>query len=383
MSLDAYRGFIMLALVSVAFGLKGQAMPFPDSEFWNDVLYHASHVKWVGCSAWDLVMPAFVFMVGVAMPYSYASRIAKGAAHRTIFKHACKRAVVLVLLGILLVSNGRSETNFTFVNVLIQIGLAYPLAFLLLNKTPQKQILISGLILLGYWLAFALYPLPPEGFDYREVGLKSDWKYMTGFFAHWEKNVNIASDFDVWFLNLFPRSEPFRYDADGYPTLQFVCVIVTMTLGILTGQFLRTGRWSPYRKLGGLFLAGAACVGSGVVFGSTVCPIVKKLWTPSFCLYSGGLVIWMLAFFYWVIDVLGMQRWAFPCIVAGMNPIFLYCTFKLGLAGWAVRTLNTHLGPDYLNFLGAYKSMGNNLAFTFVLWLICYWMYRQRIFVRI
>ena len=137
--------------------------------------------------------------------------------------HAFWRAVVLIFLGIFLRSLHHSQTYYTFEDTLTQIGLGYFPLFLLGFYSVRVQWIALGVILFGYWLAFALYPLPPANFDYTSVGVPNNWEHLaTGFAAHWNKNVNFASAFDQWFLNLFPREKPFIYNGGGYLTLSFI-----------------------------------------------------------------------------------------------------------------------------------------------------------------
>src|SRR5207302_7358531 len=131
-SLDAYRGFVMLAMATGGLGVAVVAQDFPDSQLWQALDRQLEHAAWQGCSFWDLIQPSFMFIVGVAMPFSYASRRAQGQSWSRLFIHAVQRSVVLVLLGIILSSAWGRQTNFTFVNVLTQIGLGYTFVFLLL-----------------------------------------------------------------------------------------------------------------------------------------------------------------------------------------------------------------------------------------------------------
>ena len=151
-----------------------------------------------------------MFMAGVAIPYSYASRKAKGDSDGKILFHVAVRSAVLVLLGVFLSSNGSQTPGHLLVNVLTQIGLGYFFVYLLRGRGVRVQLAAAAAVLVGYWLWFVLYPLPPADFDYRSVGLTETSGYLTGFFAHWEKNTNAAAHFDVWLLNLFPPTPPSR-----------------------------------------------------------------------------------------------------------------------------------------------------------------------------
>ena len=196
-SLDAYRGFVMLLMASEGLGITQVARTFKESGFWQFLAYQTDHVQWTGCSLWDLIQPSFMFMVGVAMPFSHASRIAKGQSSLKIAAHVIYRSVVLILLGIFLSSNWSSQTNFTFVNVLTQIGLGYTFLFLLWGKTVRTQLAAVAAILGGYWLAFTLYPAPGTDFDWTAVGVKEGFEPFTGLAGHWNKNTNFASAIDL------------------------------------------------------------------------------------------------------------------------------------------------------------------------------------------
>src|SRR5262245_18536010 len=130
-SVDAYRGLVMFLLLAESLRLPAVAKQFPNNPLWRLIGFHTSHVEWAGCSLHDMIQPSFSFLVGVALPFSMASRIAKGHGFGRMFGHAVWRALLLVVLGILLRSQGKSVTNFTFEDTLTQIGLGYVFLFLL------------------------------------------------------------------------------------------------------------------------------------------------------------------------------------------------------------------------------------------------------------
>ena len=394
-SLDAYRGFIMLVMASGGFAIAHVASELTEagepSRFWDILGFQFSHTPWTGCSFWDLIQPSFMFMVGVAMPYSYASRRTKGKTTQQIAGHAVLRAIILILLGVFLSSNGAQETNFTFVNVLTQIGLGYCFVLLLIGRGLAVQTAALAFILVGYWLAFALYPtLPLAQFDDKTLGVPVDWDHLfSGFFAHWNKNANFAHGVDVWFLNLFPRSKPFLFNRGGYQTLNFVPSMGTMIFGLMAGELLRGGK-KPFEKFLNLAIGGAVCLVVGFVLAHTVCPSVKRIWTPSWAVFSTGWTLWMLAGFYWIIDIQGYRKWAWPFVVVGMNSIAMYCMAQL-LKPWTARTIKTHFGQHLFEGTYAGTEVVANLysptlqsaAVLFAFWLVCVWMYRQKIFIRI
>jgi predicted acyltransferase len=204
---------------------------------------------------------------------------------------------------------------------------------------------------------------------------------LHGFAAHWNKNANVAALFDRWFLNLFPGPEgkPFQFNEGGYATLNFVPSMATMLFGALAGRLLRSDR-QPTEKLIMLLVAGAL----GVVIGSSldpdICPLVKRIWTPSWTIYSAGWAALELMAFYWLIDLRGLRFWAFPLVVVGMNSIAMYMMAQL-TRPWVRSTLKIHLGHEL--FSGRYGPIIESAAVLFVWWLVCFWMYKRKVFLRI
>jgi predicted acyltransferase len=382
-ALDAYRGFVMFLMMAEVLRLARVAAAYPNNWFWGVLAYHQTHVEWWGCSLHDLIQPSFTFLVGVALPYSIASRVAKGGTFGSMLGHALWRALLLVALGIFLRSTNSGQTNFTFEDTLTQIGLGYPFAFLLAFRPPRWQWCALVVILVGYWLAWGLYPAPTPGFDYQAVGVPPDWQHhYTGFASHWNKNSNLGSAFDQWFLNLFPREKPFVFNRGGYLTLSFIPTLGTMLLGLAAGRWLRAA--APRIPLMRLVLAGISGVALGLLLHATgICPVVKRIWTPSWTLFSGGACFLLLAAFSWVIDVKGCKRWAFPLVVIGMNSIAAYVMAHL-FERFFMESFRIHLGPKALQVFGeALQPFLLGLAVVLAYWLILLWMYRRKIFLRI
>jgi predicted acyltransferase len=383
-ALDAYRGLVMFLMMAELLQLPRLARHFPDSPFWQAVRFHTSHVEWTGCSLHDLIQPSFSFLVGVALPYSVAGRLARGQSFAVMLGHAVWRSLLLVALGIFLRSVGKPQTNFTFEDTLTQIGLGYTFLFLLAFRGVAFQAAALAVILVGYWAAFALYPLPGPDFNFATVGVPPNWPHhFAGFAAHWDKNSNLAWAFDRWFLNLFPREQPFAYNGGGYATLSFIPTLGTMILGLIAGGWLR----APGPALGKLLrltAAGAACLALGWMLDRAgVCPSVKRIWTPAWVLFSGGWCFLMLAGFYTVIEALGLRAWAFPLVVIGMNSIAIYCLVHL-VDGFIAGSLKTHLGQGVFRGFGTvYEPLVQGAAVLAVLWLVLLWMYRRRLFLKI
>ncbi len=382
-ALDVYRGFVMLLMMAEVLRFARVSEAFPGNGFWKFLAFHQTHAEWAGCSLHDLIQPSFSFLVGVALPYSIASRVAKGGTFGKLFAHAVWRSLLLAALGIFLRSTHSPQTNFTFEDTLTQIGLGYPFLFLLGFRPPRWQWTALGIILTGYWLAWALYPVAGPGFDYQAVGVAADWPHhYTGFAAHWNKNANLGSAFDQWFMNLFPRVKPYVANGGGYLTLSFIPTLGTMILGLIAGGWLREE--SPRIPMKRFLLAGAAGIGIGLLLHFTgICPVVKRIWTPSWTLFSGGACFLLLAGFSWVIDVKRYRKWAFPLVVIGVNSIAAYLIAHL-FDRFIPDSLRIHLGPNFFQFAGTgLEPLMQGIAILLAYWLILFWMYRRNIFLRI
>jgi len=383
-SLDAYRGWVMFLMLGETLHFSRVARALPESRLWQTLSFHQSHVPWVGCALHDLIQPSFSFLVGVVMPFSLARRTAERQSRLRMTLHAFWRSLLLIGLGIFLRSLGKDQTYFTFEDTLTQIGLGYGFLYLIAQGGKRVFWASLGLLLVGYWLLFALYPLPTESFDWSQTGITSDWPHhLDGFAAHWNKNTQPAWAFDRWFLNLFPRDRAFSYNGGGYATLSFIPTLATMLLGLLAGRILHSHR-SAWQRVKVLVLWGCGGLIGGTLLGVLgLCPVVKRIWTPAWVLYSGGLCFLFTAGFYAVIDVLGWRRWALPLRVVGMNSITAYCSEWL-FVGFIGAALQRHLGTALFGMAGeAYRPLLEGGSVLLIIWLILFWMYRRRIFIRI
>jgi heparan-alpha-glucosaminide N-acetyltransferase len=383
-SIDAFRGFVMFLMLAEALRLPALRRAFPGSTFWSIVAYNTSHVPWQGCSLHDLIQPAFSFLVGASLPFSIASRQSKGESFNRMLKHVVWRSLALIFLGIFLRSMSRGQTYWTFEDTLTQIGLGYPLLFLLAFTSLRTQVIACAAILVGFWAAFVLYPLPGPDFDYAAVGVPAGWPHLySGFLAHFNKNSNLSWAFDVWFLNLFPREKPFLYNGGGWSTLSFIPTLATMMLGLWAGAWLKTPR-STTEKLKGLVIAGVVLAFAGLLLQWLhINPIIKRIWTSSYTLYSGGLVILMLAGFYALIEWKGWKRWSFPLLVIGANSIAIY-VMSWTMEEFVSSALVRHLGSAPFAIFGQpFEPVLRGLGVLIVFWLILFWMYRRKIFLRI
>ena len=351
-SLDAYRGLIMLLLVSHAFGLiEARTAILQSYPQWGWLTLQVDHSDWTGVTLWDLIQPAFTFMVGIAMPFAFARRISKGATFSQLFKHVAWRAFVLIVLSNVLSNfdSNRSHPQLQFINVLCQIAFGYLLCFLITRLRFSYQVVCAFIMLAGYWALFVLFPGPQGAFS--KVG-------------------NVGAIIDLKILG---------YNYPGYyTTINFIGNAATILFGYWAGMLLQTPR-SQSSKLKILAIAAAA----GFVLGLALepfNPMVKRLWTVSFTFFSAGWVILMLMAFYWLIEMKQRKRWAFPMVVVGMNSIFIY-SFSQVLRGWLNNGLKVFTG-DFA-FMGGFGAIPQNILVLCVIWYLCLWLYRRKIFIKI
>ena len=373
----------MVLMMAEVLHLAQVARAFPGNWFWAVLGYNQSHVEWAGFSLHDLIQPSFTFLVGVAMPYSISSRLARGKKFGELFGHAIWRAFLLIILGIFLRSMTSTQTNFTFEDTLTQIGLGYPILFLLGFRSPRWAWGALGAILFGYWLAWALYPAPGLNFNYQAVGVPADWTHnFAGFASHWNKNSNLGIAFDQWFLNLFPRQTPWVYNGGGYLTLSFIPTLGTMILGLAAGRWLRG--FAPRIPMKRLLIAGVIGIAAGVLLHVTgICPVVKRIWTPSWTLFSGGICFLFLAAFCWIIELKGYKKWAFPLVVVGMNSIAAYVIAD-GFGRFVLNTLHIHLGHSVFQVFGtSLEPLTTGIVMLAIYWAILYRMYQRKLFLKI
>ncbi|XZE35248.1 acyltransferase family protein [Pirellulaceae bacterium SH501] len=383
LSLDAFRGLVMLLMASGGFGLAKIATSYPDSLWLQWLGTQSEHATWRGCTVWDLIQPAFMFMVGVSLPWSLSKRRMCGDSFRRLFLHAAWRSILLIALAIFLTSAWSKQTEWVFTNVLAQIGLGYIFVFLMAQASNGTVWFATAMILVLYWLAFAMFPLPSADFDWQAVGVPTNWTWMTGFESHWEKNSNFAAWFDRWFLNLFPRERAFEFSSGGYQTLNFIPSTATMSFGLLTGRSLL-----PPANISRAAITIALFGVAGIILGLGLdwvglCPMVKRIWTPSFALFSSGIVAIVLSAFVLVIDLANRRRWAFVFIVAGMNPLALYCMWQLS-SGFIRKQTEIHFGISFFQLLGPDLRPAMERGWVLlILWVVIAWMYQRKIFLRI
>lgn len=394
LSLDALRGVIMVTLISHGLGLAQTAKklghwPEPGNEsfsahLWNMIAFHTSHAPWnaqfylFGVAYWDLIQVGFMFMVGVAMPYSFASRRAKGHSEKKLIVHAAWRALLLILLGVFLQTRNSLESSNVFTNVLTQIGLGYFLIYFLLGRKFKTQLITGIVALAGFWLLQITWPVPGELPPKASASMET-LSTPESVSARFAQGTNVGADFDRWLLNLFPRKKEFVENAGGYVTLNFLPSAVTMLMGVMAGQLLRSGR-SEREKLRKLLFSAAVCMGIAVVASYTVCPAIKKIWTPGWTLYSGAWLLAILAAFYFVIDMKGWKKWTWPFVIVGLNPLAAYLMSML-FRRWVNDRMDVYLGEGIA--ASPYAPTWYALGGLIFYWLICLYLHRRGWYIRV
>ncbi len=344
-SLDAYRGLIMIMLISGGFGFGA----LKDHPVFGVIAAQFDHVPWTGMVFWDLIQPAFMFMVGAAMPFALARRLERGATFRQNLGHVASRSLKLILLSQILGSISGGKMNFQLINVLCQIAFTYLLCFLIMQMKFRWQAVTAGLILAGHWALFVLFPGPEGAFS---------------------REGNIGQVIDLAILG--------KTYSGLYVTINFISSTVTTLFGVWTALLLRSQR-TQTQKLKILAAFAAGCFALGLLL-SPFNPIVKKIWTASFTLVSSGWVILGMLAFVWLIEVKNYRKWAFPLLVIGMNCIFIY-SFKYVLGGWVDSALAVFSGN--FEFIGTLAPVAQACATLLALWYLCFWLYQRKIFFKL
>ena len=354
-SLDALRGFDMFWIIGGDTLVRtfGKALGLSRD---NAFLAQFEHVPWQGLHCFDVIWPLFMFMVGVSIPFSLAKRKGAGATSKSIYAHTLLRAAILFVLGMIaqghLLMYDLSKLHPCY-SVLHGIAAGYLIATVIaMNFKPRGQVLFLGAFLLIYWAALMWIPVPGFGRGVLTPDGNAAMYIDRMVLGHFQFGEN------TWFLS-------------------YLGFAASVLIGVLAGELLRSD-WSRRAKVLRLFAAGAALIALGLIW-SLWFPIIKLVWTSSFVLVGGGLSALLMGLFYLVVDVLGFRRWAFPFIVIGMNAIAVYMATGLLDFGRMGNVFVGNLAP----YLGVWIDFARACAALAIVWLILYWMYRTKSFVRV
>ncbi|KPK93648.1 hypothetical protein AMJ80_05810 [bacterium SM23_31] len=354
-SIDALRGFDMFWITGgAAFFLS--LFRLIDTPFFNSLSQQLNHVQWNGFRFWDLIFPLFLFIVGASMPFSISKRLQRGDSRKELYIHIIQRTLTLLILG--LIFNGLLDldfSNFRYAGVLQRIALCYFFAALIVMNTRIRGLAIfTGAILLLYWAAMMLIPVPGYG-----AGVLTPEGSLSAFIDQYA----------------LPGRLYYRF-GDNEGILSTLPAISTTLLGALSGHWLRSSFTQSIKVLG-LFAAGIVCLFLGWIW-NFVFPINKILWTSSYVLYAGGWSLLLLGLFYWIIDVRGWRKWAFPFVVIGLNPITIYVAQALFDFGIIARIFVN----GFIDSMGVFRPVFWAFCVLTVKWLFLYFLYKKRIFLK-
>jgi predicted acyltransferase len=357
-SIDALRGFDMFwiaggeSIIHAIYKVwPGSATKALDAQF--------EHMPWAGFHFYDLIFPLFLFMVGVVLPFSLTRRMEEGADRKHLYRHIVQRFVLLFIFG--LIYNGALDFNLQTLRipgVLQRIAICYFIsALVVMNTKIRGQAIVAGSILIVYWLIMKLVPVPGIG-----AGVITP-------------EGNLAGYLDRLII-------PFRFCCytfgDNEGLLSTLPAISTCLLGVLAGHWLRSGKYTPNQKVLGLAAAGVASLFVAWVWNFNF-PIIKNIWSSSFVLCAGGWSLLLLALFYWIIDVHGYQRWSFFFKVIGMNSITMYLANRI----IDFESITKFFIKGILPIFGMLQPLVWSCSVIFTVWLFIYFLYRQKIFLRV
>jgi predicted acyltransferase len=355
-SLDAFRGFIMLWLAGGDAVIRSLHTVGRNPVF-NFLVYEFNHTPWRGLRFYDCIWPSFMLMVGISIPFAVAKR-SKSQTESQIMWHAVRRAMVLFLLGSIRESLFLGHPYLIELSSALQpIAIAYLVAFLLSRKSIRTQAVVASVILIGYALLLALVGAPgiPAG--------------------TYELNHNLVNYVDLVYLS--PHWQVWPYAPEGWGTiLSTIPTISTTIFGLMIGELLMSSR-SKTTKAKIIAAAGISGIALGWILSPFI-PVVMKMWTTSYGIMTAGWASLMFAFFFWFIDARGNKRWTLPLVVIGMNAIFIYLFMSIIPVGKIVGVFSAPIAAK----LGSFGDLFSALSVFAVAWLLLFWMYKRNIFIK-
>jgi predicted acyltransferase len=346
LALDAARGFVMVYLCTEGFGLsflKGGPTAARVASWFT-------HLRWQGFRPWELVYPAFMFMVGVSLPFALARRREQGMSFREDLRHVVVRACTLALLGAMLYSLEAGHYHADPIETLTQIGLSYFCVFLILQLRFRWQAVAAAALIALNWGLFVLFPGTTGPFD---------------------PTNNIGIRIDRWVFGI-----DHKYD---WQSIEFIGSTVTVLFGAWTAMLVRSNR-----ILGQKLKILLGCAVASLLVGLAILPInpvIHKCYTASFTFLHTCCILLMIAFFVWLCDPERRQKMAFPLVVVGMNSIFIYLVNESLKGQWLDRSLAVF--TKGFRFLGMVGPVVQAWLVFFVMWYLCYWLYQRKIFFKV
>ncbi|MBE9460250.1 acyltransferase family protein [Dyadobacter subterraneus] len=358
-SIDALRGFDMLMISgggTFIFLLKGKT----NIAFVDSMAAQFVHPEWNGFTFYDFIFPLFLFLAGTSLSFSLTGAISRNVAKSELLKKVFVRMLVLILLGILDKNapiNIFDPAHIRYGSVLGRIGIAtFLVAILYLNYSFMSRLYWAFSILVLYYLALLLIPVPGYG---------------AGDFSF---NGNLVGWFDRSFM-------PGRLKQDTYDELALLTTFPAICLtifGTIAGDIL-LGQKSPGTKLSWMCSFGLIGISSGVLW-NFIFPVNKHLWSSSFIMLTAGMAFLLLSFFYWIIDIKGYQKWAFFFRVIGMNSLAIYLAVRFIDFNASSRLL---FEGFYMHSAEPWHEVWNALGGLLIVWFFLYFLYRNKIFIKI
>jgi len=358
LSIDVMRGLIMILLAAESCSVYESLKQLHPEGIFNSFLNQFFHHPWHGLHLWDLVQPSFMLIAGTAMYISYHSKKQKGMSWEMNFRHIAIRSLKLFLLGTGLHCVYAGKLVWELWNVLTQLSFTTIIAYLIINRSVRFQIIVSVLLLIITEVLYRTILVP--GFDQPFVEYHNFGAYL-----------------DTVLMG--------KINHDGWVAINIIPTAAHTIWGVLAGKLLISDR-PANQKIKYLLLAGI--IGLILGFGldlTNITPIIKRIATSAFTLASAGWVFLMMAFLYWLIDIKKFSKYAWIAVVVGMNAIFIYLFFETLGYQW----LNGVVAIFVRGFLGlasiSPKITAVISAFTTLMveWYICYWLSRNKIFIKL
>lgn len=360
LSLDFFRGITMFLLIAEGTALWSVLVKEPIAgTFLEPFFQQFHHHPWHGLRFWDLVQPFFMFIVGVAMPFSYAKRLKRGDSKSKITRHIIQRCIILLAFGVGLHIGYRHKLVWELWNVLSQLSMTILIAYFLMRYKWPVQILVSIVLLLLTEFAYRTFSL--EGYNQPFV-----------------KDHNFGSWMDMILMGKINNG-------GGWVAINFIPTAAHTVWGVVAGQILISKK-SGYQKIKIIAIAGVIALAAGYLLDWTsITPIIKRICTSSFVLASGGWALIVLAFSYWFIDIKKINRWIFPFVIMGTNSIFIYMFSNTVGEQWFNEfvAIFTHGFLGWINTPEFWVNLITSLTILTFEWLLVYYLFRKKIFFRI
>ena len=359
-SVDALRGFDMLLIAGggsfIYHLLEASGWSWADT-----VLIQMKHVEWDGFTFWDFIFPLFLFISGVSLAFSLNKALEMGMNKAEIYKKVIKRSLILIVLGIVYKNaplNIWDPAHIRYGSVLGRIGIAlFATSLLYLNFSWQKRLMWVAGILIAYYAALFLIPVPGYGAG----------------------DLSFEGNLVGWFDRSFMPGRLVQGSFDQLAILtQFPALCITV-LGAWAGDILRNSDIKQMVKIKWMLIIGVLLIGLGILWALHF-PINKRLWSSSYILLTSGMAFLMLSLFYWLIDIKGYKKWAFFFVVIGMNSLVVYYAYRFIDFNFTSKLLFSGLyGFTPEKWHSTFEGFGGLM----LVWLLMYFLYKKKVFFKV